>query len=219
MRVPNARLRTVFRTWFAAAVGIATVTLAGVSPALAQDSCVTSAVEVERKLNIPSGLLVAIALVESGQDGVPHPFAMSVNGRPVMARSAQDAARHLKDRQGQIRSNVYVGCMQLSLSHHRGQFSPVERIADPRENVAYAGRLLLRLHGEEGNWKSAVARYNGASMRRAQAYVCKVWQHLSELDGSSAKLLESSKCDDSDPPSIAPKTRRVFRNSQVAALD
>ncbi|HYH22759.1 MAG TPA: transglycosylase SLT domain-containing protein [Azospirillum sp.] len=195
------------------------MSLVGVTPALAQDSCVTSAIEVERTLNIPSGLLVAIALVESGQDGVPHPYAMSVNGRPIMARSTQDAVRHLKDRQGQIRSNVYVGCMQLSLTHHRGQFNPVERIADPRENVAYAGRLLLRLHGEEGNWRSAVARYNGASMRRAQAYVCKVWQHLSELDGSSAKLLESSKCDDSDPPSIAPKTRRVFRNSQVAALD
>ncbi|HEY0836148.1 MAG TPA: transglycosylase SLT domain-containing protein [Azospirillum sp.] len=198
---------------------MAIVPLVGIAPALAQDGCVTSAVEVERKLNIPSGLLVAIALVESGQDGVPHPYAMSVNGRPVMARSAQDAARHLKDRQGQLRSNVYVGCMQISLTHHRGQFQPIERIADPRENVAYAGRLLLRLHGEEGNWKSAVARYNGASMRRAQAYVCKVWQHLSELDDSSAKLLESSKCDDSDRPSIAPKTRRVFRNSQVAALD
>lgn len=218
MRIPKQRVRTVFRTWFAAALGIAISPLVA-KPVFAQDACVTSAIEVERKLNIPSGLLVAIALVESGQDGVPHPFAMSVNGRPVMARSAQDAARHLKDRQGQLRSNVYVGCMQLSLSVHRGQFSPVERITDPRENVAYAGRLLLRLHGDEGNWKSAVARYNGGSMRRAQAYVCKVWQHLSELDGGSAKLLESSKCEDTDPPTIAPKTRRVFRNSQVASID
>lgn len=200
-------------------VGLLMAPLAA-KPALAQDSCVTAAVEVEQKLNIPSGLLVAIALVESGQDGAPHPFAMSVQGRPYYARNVSDAARKLRDSRGNLRSDTYVGCMQLSVDSHRGQFQPVERIVDPRENVQYAGKLLLRFHGEEGNWKTALARYNGGSARRAQGYICKIWQHLNELNEQSAKLLASSRCDDTDPVSVAPKTRRSFQRAQeVAAIN
>lgn len=214
----DRRVRKLVGVAVAAFLGLALTPLVGTA-AFAQESCVTHAIEAEKKFNIPSGLLLAIALVESGQDGSPHPFAMSVNGRAVFARDTRDAARHLKDRSGEVRGNVYVGCMQLSLSVHRGQFQPVERIVEPRENVLYAGRLLLRLHGEEGSWKSAVARYNGASTKRAQHYVCNVWSHLKELDPTSAKLLESSRCTDGDTPNIAPGTRRTFQKSQqVAAL-
>jgi hypothetical protein len=190
------------------------------TPAAAQESCVDNAVEVERKLNIPSGLLVAISLVESGMAGAPNPFAMSVEGRPIYASSSSDAARHLRDKKGKLRNNVYVGCMQLSLAAHRTSFAPIERIADPRENVLYAGRLLVRLHGEQGSWKTAVARYNGGSLRQAQNYVCKIWQHLTELDAPSAKLLESPRCDTSNPVSVAPRTRRTFEKAQeVAAIN
>ena len=190
------------------------------SPSLAKESCVPHAVEAEQKLGIPSGMLVAIALVESGQDGAPHPFAMSVQGRPYCARNINDAARHLRDHRGQPRSNTYVGCMQLSVASHRGEFQPLEKIVEPRDNVFYAGQLLVRLHGEEGNWKTALARYNGSSGRRAQAYVCKIWQSLSELDAQSAKLLASPRCEDTDPVSVAPGTRRSFRNAQqVAAIN
>jgi len=219
MRERKQRVRSTFGGWIALAIGLCTTPLFA-TPVLAQENCVTHAVEAERKFNIPPGLLVAIALVESGQDGSPHPFAMSVQGRPVFARNAKEAARYLRDGKGQLKQNVYVGCMQLSLASHRGQFQPLENIVEPRENVHYAGRLLLRLHGEEGSWKTAVARYNGGTTRRAQAYICKIWQHLSELDAKSAKLLESPRCGDGETVTIAPNTRRTFRNAQqVAAIN
>jgi len=219
MRERKQRARSTAGGWIALAIGLCTAPLFA-KPVLAQDACVSHAVEAERKFNIPPGLLVAISLVESGQDGTPNPYVMSVGGRAVYARSANDAARHLRDKRGQLKENVYVGCMQLSLSSHRGQFQPVERIVEPKENVFYAGRLLLRLHGEEGSWKTAVARYNGGSTRQAQGYICKIWQHLNELDAKSAKLLESPRCGDGEPANIAPATRRTFRNAQqVAALD
>lgn len=204
--------------FLAIALGVAILPFAGKPAQAADDSCVSHAIDAERELNIPAGLLVAVSLVESGQDGAPSPFAMSVQGRAIFARSVKDASRLLRDSRGNFRSNTFVGCMQLSLSHHRGQFEPVERIVEPRENVWYAGRMLLRLHGEEGNWRSALARYNGGSMRTAQNYVCKVWQHLSELDARSARLIETAACEDGTP-AIAPKTRRTFRNGQVAALN
>lgn len=202
---------------FAIALGAAILPLSA-TVARADDNCVSHAIEAERELNIPSGLLVAVALVESGQDGSPYPYAMSVQGRAVYAKSSGDAARYLRDKRGNLRNDTYVGCMQLSVAAHRTEFDPVERIVQPRENVWYAGRLLLRLHGEEGNWRSALARYNGGSMRTVQSYVCKVWQHLAELDQRSARLIESPACEDGNA-SIAPKTRRAFRNSQVAAIN
>lgn len=210
--------------WVAAALfGLG---LAGAQPAAAAgkisdaNACVQHAAEAEQALDIPRGLLLAIALVESGQDGIPHPYAMSVNGRAVSARNVSDASRHLKDRRGQMRGNVYVGCMQLSLAHHRSQFQPAEAIVEPKQNVWYAARLLVRLHTDEGSWKSAVARYNGGSTRQARNYVCKVWQNLNELDTRSARLLESAGCDDSGNGSVTPATRRSYRNAQqVAAID
>ncbi len=219
MRGRKQRVHVTLGGALALATGLLMAPLTATS-AQAQESCVTHAVEAEQQLDIPSGLLVAMALVESGQDGAPHPFAMSLQGRAYFARNVNDAAKQLRDRKGQIRSNVYVGCMQLSLASHRSQFQPMERIVEPRDNVFYAGRLLVRLHGEEGNWKSAVARYNGGSTRSSQAYVCKIWQNLSGLDPQSARLLASTRCEDSEPVSVSPKTRRSFRNAQqVASID
>ncbi|MFS2010114.1 transglycosylase SLT domain-containing protein [Azospirillum sp. CT11-132] len=227
MRGRNQRAGATTCGRFALAAGLLTAPLVALSVSgtaqaqtVSKESCVTHAVEAEQKLGIPSGMLVAIALVESGQDGTPHPFAMSVQGRPYYARNVSDAARHLRDHRGQLRSNTYVGCMQLSVATHRGEFQPLEKIVEPRDNVFYAGQLLVRFHGEEGNWKTALARYNGSSGRRAQAYVCKIWQSLGELDTQSAKLLASSRCEDTDPVSVAPRTRRSFHNAQqVAAIN
>lgn len=182
MRGRNQRVGATGCGRFALAAGLLTasmavLTVSGMAQAQtapqSKESCVTHAVEAEQKLGIPSGMLVAIALVESGQDGAPHPFAMSVQGRPYYARNVSDAARHLRDHRGQLRSNTYVGCMQLSVATYRGEFQPLEKIVEPRDNVFYAGQLLVRFHGEEGNWKTALTRYNGSSGRRAQAYVCK----------------------------------------------
>lgn len=206
--------------WAAALVGLG---LASVQPAAAAgkipdaNACVQHAAEAEQALDIPRGLLLAIALVESGRDGIPHPYAMSVNGRAVNARNVADASRHLTDRRGQFRSNIFVGCMQLSLTYHRGQFQPTESMVEPKNNVWYAARLLVRLHGDEGSWKSAVARYNGGSTRQARNYVCKVWQNLNELDARSARLLETAGCDDSGNGSVTPATRRSYRHAQQVA--
>ncbi len=217
MRGRNRCVRTMASGLMALALGMALTPVAARS-ASAQDSCASHAVDAEQKLHIPAGMLLAVALVESGMDGVPSPYAISSGGRAIAARDAKDASRYLRDRSGKPKSNLYVGCMQISLTVHRGNFQPLERIAEPRENVWYAGRMLVRLHEEEGSWRAALARYNGSSSRFAQAYTCKVWRHLNELDKNSAKLIESPKCSDSDSANIAPATRRTFRNAQVAAL-
>jgi hypothetical protein len=179
-------------------------------------SCTEHVLEAEQELSIPRGLLLSIALVESGQDGSPQPFAMNLDGKTVYSDSASEAKAHLLDKQGRVRQNATVGCMQLSVQHHRANFRPVERILDPSANVWYAARYLKRLRADSGSWSVAVARYNGGSRSQQREYTCKIYQHLESLDKTSASLLEGTRCAQGDP-AIAPETRRAFRRAQVAA--
>jgi hypothetical protein len=179
-------------------------------------SCTEHVLEAEQELSIPRGLLLSIALVESGQGGSPQPFAMNLDGKTVYSDSASEAKAHLLDKDGRVRQKATVGCMQLSVQHHRANFRPVERILDPSANVWYAARYLKRLRADSGSWSVAVARYNGGSRSQQRDYTCKIYQHLESLDRNSASLLEGNRCAEGDP-AIAPETRRAFRRAQVAA--
>ena len=50
-------------------------------------SCTEHVLEAEQELSIPRGLLLSIALVESGQDGSPQPFAMNLDGKTVYTQT------------------------------------------------------------------------------------------------------------------------------------
>lgn len=212
----TAKLKQAMRKSTLALIGLCGLAAASSTSAKADD-CVTYAAETERELGIPSGILASIAMVESGGDGATNPYMMNVNGRAISAKNPSDAARRLVDKKGRLAS-AYVGCMQISIRAHKGQFGSLTDIVDPRENVRYAGQLLVRLHGEEGNWRSAIARYNGAPIRAAQGYVCKVWRYLNEFDSASARLIESNRCDEV-AAAISPRTRTSFKSAQVSEIN
>ncbi|HYE50473.1 MAG TPA: transglycosylase SLT domain-containing protein [Azospirillaceae bacterium] len=182
----------------------------------ARAGCLDHIGAAEKDAGIPSGLLMAVALVESGNGGSPTPYVVNVKGKAVYARTQAEAARFLRDGQGKLRTNVTVGCMQLSLTHHRAAFRPVEKMLDPQENVRYAARYLARLRSETGSWAGAVARYNGGSVKMAKVYQCKVQRTLTELGADSVTLIDGSKCGKAQDPHISPKTRKAFEKSQVA---
>lgn len=214
----RAKIKRAFSKAAMAMVGLCGLAVLSPQPAAAKSDCVSYAAETERELGIPAGILASIAMVESGGGGDPNPYIMSINGRPVFAKSATDAAKRLRDKKGRLAASAYIGCMQISLHVHKSQFSSLDEIVDPRENIRYAGRLLLRLHGEEGNWRSAIARYNGAPIRSAQGYVCKVWRYLNEFDSASARLIESNRCEEV-AASISPRTRSTFKSAQVVEIN
>jgi hypothetical protein len=214
MQAPERRPRISRSHLFATAMAAA---MWFIPPGNAQAaSCTEHVLEAEQELSIPRGLLLSIALVESGQDGSPQPFAMNLDGKTVYSDNADEAKNHLLDNKGRVRQNATVGCMQLSVQHHRASFRPVERILDPAANVWYAARFLKRLRADSGSWSTAVARYNGGSRSQQRDYTCKIFQHLESLDKNSASLLEGNRCAQGDP-AIAPETRRAFRRAQVAA--
>ncbi len=178
----------------------------------ARAGCLDHIVEAEKEMGIPKGILLAVSLVESGGGGTPSPYIMNVRGRVLFPRSEAEAATYLRDNQGNLRGNVYAGCMQLSLAHHKQAFRPVEKIVNPEANVRYAAKYLISLRRETGSWAAAVTKYNGSSGVKAAAYQCKIKNQLVSLGaGSSAELISTSgKCDVSNPPSVGPRTRRAF---------
>lgn len=178
----------------------------------ARASCLDHIVDAEKEYGIPKGMLLAVSLVESGGGGTPNPFIMNVRGRVLFPRSEAEAATYLRDNKGNLRGNVYAGCMQLSLADHKQAFRPVEKIVNPEANVRYAAKFLVSLRRETGSWAAAVTKYNGSSGVKAAAYQCKVKNQLVSLgaQGSADLISTVSACDTSNPPSVGSRTRRAF---------
>ncbi len=195
---------------------LAAMLAAGLSPGTAAASpCTDHAVEAERAHGLPSGLLLSVALVESGMGGKPRPYVLNLDGQVVASDTLEQAQAHLRDKAGRLRPNTMVGCMQLSLGYHKDKFRPVERILDPKANVFYAATYLKRLHAQTGSWTKALERYQGGTRGQRLAYLCKVHRNLSSLHPENAALIRSEHCDPAGPPRIAPETRRTFKNRQA----
>jgi len=164
------------------------------APAANAQSCVEPALKAEQDHDLPPGLLLAMALVESGSQGEPYAYAMNVNGRAVYPRSADEATRQLVDRRGRLRAFATVGCVQLSVKHHRGKFDSVESMLDPWANTAYAAAYLRQHYDEQKSWAAAVQRYQGGTPAQRLEYQCKIHSVLQKLDPVSAEQLASSRC-------------------------
>lgn len=130
--------------------------------------CGEAADIVERSLDIPQGLLAAIAKVESGG----NPFAVNVNGRALRFPSeamASEAARVMSNPSAPgVRPKIDIGCFQIDLAWHPDAFVSVRAGFDPVINGIAAGLFLRRLHLLTGDWREAVARYHAASSEGAR---------------------------------------------------
>jgi hypothetical protein len=122
----------------------------------------------EAREGIPTGLLGAIARVESGggpyagdDAGWPWTLNATTEGGQYFARKddAVAAVRALLSRG--VRS-VDVGCMQMNLKYHPDAFGSLGDAFDPEHNVAAAARFLKELHATTGSWEEAVARYHNS---------------------------------------------------------
>jgi soluble lytic murein transglycosylase-like protein len=126
------------------------------------------AAEIQHK--IPEGLLAAIAKVESGN----RAYAVNLGGRPVYSSSFAQAVSAAK---AQIRSgkrNIDLGVMQLNYRWHGKQFSNIEAMLTPKNNINYAAGLLQSLYKQHGNWQKAIRHYHSANLEHSRKYSRKV---------------------------------------------
>lgn len=118
----------------------------GNNNALASDSPVQGKIKrliqaTEEQYGIPSGLLEAIAFVESGINN----HAINVAGKAVIATNNNEALKIISDaRENGIR-NIDVGVMQLNYRFHSNAFANIQEMLNPKNNIEYAAKFLLRL--------------------------------------------------------------------------
>lgn len=157
------------------------------SGAASAADCLTFAKQAEREYEIPTGLVQAIAQVESGH----KPWALAVGGRTLLPGSREEAARVVRSRPAK---GIFVGCMQLSVKHHEANFNDKLDMLDPEENVDYGAQLLVQLQEATGSWTKAVQRYQGGRPEQQRRYVCKIASKLKDIAPHSPALEELPAC-------------------------
>jgi hypothetical protein len=139
-------------------------------------ACRRAIATVEPGSGLPPGLLLAIALVESGRRNPatgriePWPWAFNTEGEgrlPPDRAAALAAVRALQARG--VRS-IDVGCMQVNLAHHPEAFASLEQAFEAEANVRYAARFLLALRARTGDWPQAIANYHSGDDLRGLRY-------------------------------------------------
>ncbi len=127
-------------------------------------SCLEAAREAERKHGLPDGLLVGIALNESGL----HAHALSIRGRAFYPETREEAVRLMRAAGGR----AMAGCVQVHTGVHArgGQDWPL----DPWRATDWAAGYLRQHYETFGSWDMAVVRWHGGSPRQVTRLVCRV---------------------------------------------
>jgi hypothetical protein len=125
---------------------------------------------IERIYSIPSGLLTAIAEVESAFD----PYVLGVGGKSLKFDNKEAAIAKLEELAQQGITNIDVGVMQINLKWHQGKFQSLEEMLTPFKNIEYAAKLLASLHKQYGDWHKAVRIYHSKKREHHLKYSKKV---------------------------------------------
>lgn len=128
-------------------------------------ACLEAARRAERKHGLPEGLLVGIALNESGL----HAHALNIAGRAYYPASREEAGRLLRTTRARY---VMAGCVQVNARVHArgGETWPL----DPWRATDWAARYLRQHYETYGDWGMAVVRWHGGTPRMMTRLVCRV---------------------------------------------
>jgi hypothetical protein len=137
--------------------------------------------EAARTTQVPSRLMAAIGLVETGrQDPVtgafrPWPWSINAAGTGFYFTSKLEAIAAVRTLQASGVRSIDVGCMQINLVQHPDAFATLDEAFDPKRNAIYAGRFLTRLHQRSGgDWMTAAGWYHSTTPDLAADYTKKV---------------------------------------------
>jgi tetratricopeptide (TPR) repeat protein len=172
-------------------------------------SCLPAIAREERAHGIPSGLLRAVAMVESGRrfpdsnQREPWPWTINVLGAGRFLGNRADAVAQATQILSTDQGLMDVGCMQVNLYHHPHAFPSLTAAFEPDTNVRYAAGFLAQLNQTHHSWLQAVAAYHAGTPTGTGAaeYLAKVvylWK-----GGQPATVLSSSRAttrgDDDEP--------------------
>jgi hypothetical protein len=186
-RVAGTSCKAPGRCLAALALALGLVVLAPPAGASLPDVCAAMAGATERAEGIPPGLVLAVALAESGRwleadrRSQPWPWTVTAGADSFYLASKQEALQKVRELRAAGRANIDVGCMQINLGYHGDAFASLEEALEPASNVAYGARFLKRLRLQTRSWARATARYHSSDPDRGKAYRDKVYRLWHEV--------------------------------------
>lgn len=138
-----------------------------------------------RAAGVPSEILFAVALQESGialrGQLIPWPWTLNAAGEPSRYATRRDACAALR-RELKTRRNVDVGLGQVNVRYHGHRVKEPCELLDPYRNLAITATILREQHAAGADWLLAVSRYHRpAGGAPAQDYRERVERHLARL--------------------------------------
>ena len=177
----NMRFRAVLRRFALACCILLAVAVPWAARADADANVCRAAIAgAEAGTAIPSRLLSAIAVVESGRRDPatgsvsPWPWTINVEGVGHLYDSKADAIAAVQAFRARGARSIDVGCMQVNLLYHADAFSSLDEAFDPAANARYAARFLLQLYGQAGSWPRATGAYHSWTPELGDDYARKV---------------------------------------------
>lgn len=157
------------------------------APRDASAVCGDAVQTAETRYTVPTGLLFAIAQVESGRpsdDGTrrPWPWSVQAENQSHFFPTKAAAIRWVIQAQAQGITSIDVGCMQVNLMYHPTAFKTLDDAFDPTQNADYAARFLISLHAQTRDWQQAAGQYHSQTLALAIPYRQRVEAMLSGGD-------------------------------------
>lgn len=147
-------------------------------------SCITPIARQERLYGIPSQLLAAVSLAESGRwdkenaASFAWPWTVTAEGKGQFFASKAEAIAQVQALKARGIRNIDVGCMQINMQYHPDAFPDLETAFEPESNVAYAAKYLRSLFDDSKSWITAVGNYHSATPEyhfRYRAKITELW--------------------------------------------
>lgn len=151
-------------------------------------ACLSAAMQWERKMQTPDGLVRAIALAESARwdpldaRSIPWPWTVNNGGAGTHYATKEAAIQAVLDLQAQGETNIDVGCMQINLRWHGENFQSLHQAFDPNYNMKVAAGILSNQYRAHRDWGTASGNYHSATPHLHTRYRKKVDALLASLD-------------------------------------
>ena len=143
-------------------------------------TCRQAVHRTERALRLPTGIMQAISLAESGRwdkssrSHFAWPWTVMAHGKGRFYPSKAAAIAAVRKLQADGLKNIDVGCMQVNLKYHPKAFDSLEDAFDPAINARYAAGLFAKLRKANKSIIRAVAHYHSTTRARNRPYTKKV---------------------------------------------
>lgn len=150
-------------------------------------TCRDAARKAEIQYGIPTGLLQAVAIVESGKtindEYAAWPWTVNIAGKGHYFKSRKQAEKFVKLKKN-VRS-LDIGCFQINTKWHGSEFKSYNAMFDPQSGAYYAASFLKNLKKEVGSWRLATQYYHSRDAIRGKSYASKVYDTLATIKAPS----------------------------------